>query len=982
MSMIYSTSCQTDDVDKDIVDAEGDEEVQYGEDSEISVKADLSVAVHEDKYIPVGDIVITVENKETNEVFDVDAYHSVVDGCSTFTFAEPMPVGEYTTLYVSYDIEETKGDDASDAARDKYIYTRIEYFINKYTSYTFPDDFNTNTWNLGSGTVDDPILVSHGIDLLIIDDLRRTTDTYTTAGYFYEQTQDIDLSLLSSFDGGFEGVCSDETTPFEGHYDGKGFTISGMVIKRFADGNKDTEPTQFTSAAGLFCYVSNAIIKNLTIENPYIIGYDGVGAIVGAALSLAAEASTATYLENCHVVNSMDIYGRQFVGGLVGGADNGAALMLYNCSNSVTDSGSSLSTRGFVMSTDSSVEDTPSGYIGGLVGGAAASESGSTINIINCSNSMAITTASGVAIGGLVGSSHEVYIANSKNTGAISASEALLGCGGLIGGCTRATILSSINDANVSAPKACGVGGVIGTTLYDYTTVTNDANEEQKTPRFGNAAITSTHNYGDVSAASYVGGIAGGAQLRTTHCFNSGSVSGADYSGGLAGYAAVLTSTYSTNSGAINGTMSGGLVGEVNFYWVIASNNIGAISGTDSAGGLIGRGGRCGAINYSNNFGSVTGAYPEYTGGIAGQLGNKFDSGYVIGENLDDVAALIKKTLVKVIKSKIKAPSKLSDFIAEVKEFKEEVEVAKGAIESFRDFFEVIDVATSGTSEDYSSYILSPDTFDSETQAGCVANDATMSQLIKSYTSVIYTGSIPTTYNPAELSLLNTIYLAENTINDSDEMNYMVGNISDELESLEKKQLVSSAVKEFVLKFTETIVGLCKLSSGPVMKFVLGVAEIGLDSLGETIPGEDDTNAISVSQVTNFGKTNGYGIIGSSGYYLQLRHAVSAASVGGSNYGAAENESHQHVSIDYVLCVGDANVDASSRIDSSDKDNSVLAYGTDSGYTSAADFTSTSIYSDYGFSITTSDSYNASARWCLTSGYPFALPNSNRYMDN
>lgn len=65
---------------------------------------------------------------------------------------------------------------------------------------------------IGSGTADDPILISELNDLLELDQAE-----VGLKGYHFRQTADIDASALSTW----------HTIPFQGHYDGGSFTVRG-----------------------------------------------------------------------------------------------------------------------------------------------------------------------------------------------------------------------------------------------------------------------------------------------------------------------------------------------------------------------------------------------------------------------------------------------------------------------------------------------------------------------------------------------------------------------------------------------------------------------------------------------------------------------------------------------------------------------------------------------------------------------------------
>ena len=103
--------------------------------------------------------------------------------------------------------------------------------------------------------------------------------------------RDIDLN-------GFTITRTGEAYQFSGNFDGQNHTVSNYTIKR-------TDNANYT---GLFGYLYNASVKNLTVENATVIGQAQVAAIVPSVSN--------GVVENCHAVNC-DIFGEKKVGAVV-----------------------------------------------------------------------------------------------------------------------------------------------------------------------------------------------------------------------------------------------------------------------------------------------------------------------------------------------------------------------------------------------------------------------------------------------------------------------------------------------------------------------------------------------------------------------------------------------------------------------------------------------------------------------------------------
>jgi hypothetical protein len=90
----------------------------------------------------------------------------------------------------------------------------------------------------------------------------------------YQLGSDVDCAGFDVGDGkGFRpvGVGGWVYTPFEGHFDGAGHVISNLTINR-----------PLEDSVGLFGLAGAGVIERVGLENVSIVGYEAVGAVVGA----------------------------------------------------------------------------------------------------------------------------------------------------------------------------------------------------------------------------------------------------------------------------------------------------------------------------------------------------------------------------------------------------------------------------------------------------------------------------------------------------------------------------------------------------------------------------------------------------------------------------------------------------------------------------------------------------------------------------
>ncbi|MCM1115509.1 MAG: hypothetical protein NC397_08455 [Clostridium sp.] len=361
----------------------------------------------------------------------------------------------------------------------------------------------------GKGTKDSPYLISNAAQLARMRNLVNSTDykydSYNQA--YYKLTANIALNDVSNYTKWSSTAPSNAWTPigfvsgesFNGVFDGAGYTISGLYVKKNSDD------------VGLFSKASSgSTIKNLTVTKSYVSGYSYVGAIVGYVYGTS---SSLSYVTNCSV-SATTVVGRNH-------------------------------------------GDYRSYEVGGIVGSA-----NSNVYISKCKSSASVSAYS--SVGGIMG---EMYI---------------YGKGG---------VYSCSNSGSVKATSH-RVGGICGQIHIGEASSAN---------------VSSNHNSGAISAASYAGGIFGGLSdnktaLTMSNCYNTGSVTITDYeAGGICGY---------INSSNCNFTLS-------------LCYNKADISGSSSVGGLVGNldssnSGTLKVSNCSNDASNVNGDYN--IGGIAGYI--------------------------------------------------------------------------------------------------------------------------------------------------------------------------------------------------------------------------------------------------------------------------------------------------------------------------------------------------------------------------
>ncbi|MCT4595460.1 MAG: hypothetical protein N4A57_14510, partial [Anaeromicrobium sp.] len=105
-----------------------------------------------------------------------------------------------------------------------------------------------------------------------------------------------------------------EKNPFKGTLDGNGFVIKNLTI------NKSEQ-----KGVGLFSYVEDAKIINITLENPRVKGHERTAGLIGSG--------KGSSIENSHIKKKGQITGNNYIGGIIGLGEN---IRIIGCS--ATDS--------------------------------------------------------------------------------------------------------------------------------------------------------------------------------------------------------------------------------------------------------------------------------------------------------------------------------------------------------------------------------------------------------------------------------------------------------------------------------------------------------------------------------------------------------------------------------------------------------------------------------------------------------------------
>ena len=279
--------------------------------------------------------------------------------------------------------------------------------------------WNSNIWNFGTSS-EYPIFRSDQIKISTCEQLQNINQDISDLPALYILTQNIDCSDTINWNNGKGFIpIGSLSNQFNGNFDGQNFIISNLYINRSSEDN-----------IGLFGHLnSEVVIENVGLVDVEIYGNDFVGGLVGFGFE-------ADFTNN-YAIGSVS--GNNFVGGILG---TGKSSTFTN--NYVT---------GSVSGND---------FVGGFVGLGT---------VTTFTNNYATGSVSGNDfVGGIVGVGTSSTFTNNFATGSVSGNSNV---GGLIGTGTFCSATDSYYDTQTSGRTDTNCGS-LGKTTSELQTPTDN----------------------------------------------------------------------------------------------------------------------------------------------------------------------------------------------------------------------------------------------------------------------------------------------------------------------------------------------------------------------------------------------------------------------------------------------------------------------------------------------------------------------------
>ena len=426
----------------------------------------------------------------------------------------------------------------------------------------------------GSGTKNDPILISSSEDMLeVMSNVDNGSNAY--ANKYLSVTNNLSVELFATTNG----------KTFRGHLDGGGFTLTlstsatGTAVAMFncvgAAGSVSNIVFEGSlsgvgTMSSTVCAYNYGLISNVT-NNCDISSTNENGIIGGIA---ASEIATTAKIENC--VNNATISGTTYVGGIVGN------LRIGSISDSINN--------GEVISSSTNS--------GGIVGGQEVN-SANNATITNCINNSSVEGTQ--YVGGIVGNLIKGSISDSTNSGEITSSST--SCAGIVGivGKDQSTIndvsiTNCINEGNITSK---GQAGGIAGGVFPQLTCTGCSN-------YGNISVSGNNGAGGI--VGYIQSTTADAVFSITECYSDG-----------------IITTNNGWAGGVFGYFSSASLGTMNLTDVLSASKVIDTSATGRVGGFMA--GQNSTTNVAFNLEKC-----QQIASISFSGSNYFSTGYVFGK--------------------------------------------------------------------------------------------------------------------------------------------------------------------------------------------------------------------------------------------------------------------------------------------------------------------------------------------------------------
>lgn len=370
---------------------------------------------------------------------------------------------EFGGWYTTEDFSGTAVKDwnAGDYSKDLTFYAKIKK-DSADVDWSYPTSTPTLTWS-GEGTVNNPYIITTSQQLADFSYMVNNGTSYS--GQYIELGADIDLNYgknVTVTDSSFNQwiPIGNSEKSFQGQFEGNGHIVKGIYINSACD------------YAGFFGYVSDAKIKNITVQGYFNSSFKYVGGIVAYAKGSVSINSCLNeiILVVKNASNVGGIAGYLSSNGVISNCANKKEIICMNCSNSGGIVGYNYGTITFSVNYNNiSATSIYSGSnlylnVGGIVG-----YNDSTAETRNSENYGNITgeSAQQTCVGGISGYNYyrsNIYIYNNISCGAIKGKAGTSSyTGGIIGYAGRGYIKNNAFYGTVDGSgTSIYLGGIDG----------------------------------------------------------------------------------------------------------------------------------------------------------------------------------------------------------------------------------------------------------------------------------------------------------------------------------------------------------------------------------------------------------------------------------------------------------------------------------------------------------------------------------------